>query len=216
MLEPERQKTPVFDIYFQDLELDEKSISDGKRVLDLGAGTAMFAADGRRSNCWIYSLDADESAWLPIKNEMLAAKRRGLPSSELDLWREVFSVSTVANMIRLPFSDGSFEVIVSRYGFPQAIESLAEMEMALAEVARILAPGGEARFFPFATDRWSGETREMAFKSLEFLVKMKGVWVEIKEKELKQPWGPIEQAYLLTIRKFEPRDNDRLGIGWAK
>ncbi len=216
MLEPERQKTPVFDIYLQDLELDEKSFGGGKRVLDLGAGEAMFAADGRRNNYRIYSLDADESVWLPMKNEMLMAKRRGVSSSELDLWREVFSVSAVANMVRLPFSDGSFEVIVSRYGFPQAIENLAEMETVLAEVARILAPGGEARFFPFATDHWPEATREMVFKSLEFLVTMKGVWVEIKEKELKQPWGPIEQAYLLTIRKFEPRDNGRFGIGWAK
>ncbi len=119
-------------------------------------------------------------------------------------------------MVRLPFSDGSFEMIVSRYGFPQAIENLAEMEMGLAEVVRILAPEGEARFFPWKSERWPEEVKAMVVEALDFLAETKDIWVEVKKKEVKQPWGPVEKVELLTLRKFKPRGADRFGISWAK
>ncbi|MFZ2201818.1 MAG: hypothetical protein WAV56_00285, partial [Microgenomates group bacterium] len=101
MLGPENLKTPVFDIYLADLELEAKSLV-GKRVLDLGAGTAMFASEAKRMGYRVCSVDSDETVWLPIRNEILMAKNRGLTSEGLAHWQDVLASCCLTDMGKLP------------------------------------------------------------------------------------------------------------------
>lgn len=200
MLGPENLKTPVFDIYLADLELEAVSLV-GKRVLDLGAGTAMFASEARRMGYRVCSVDSDETVWLPIRNEMLMAARRGLMSEGLAHWRDVLACCCLTDMGKLPFANESFDLVVSRYACPQALPTSQGVKLVLSEVVRVLKVGGEARFFPWMSERWPEEVKAMVVEALDFLAETKDIWVEVKKKDVKQPWGPMERVELLTFEK---------------
>lgn len=215
MVETEKLKTPVVDSYLTDLELTGDDMA-GKNILDLGAGAAMFASEARRMGYRVCSVDSDETVWLPIRNEMLTAKRRGLVSEELAHWRDVLASCCLTDMGKLPFVNESFDLVVSRYACPQALSTSQEVGLVLCEVVRVLKVGGEARFFPWKSERWPEEVKAMVVEALDFLAETKDVWVEVKKKDVKQPWGPVEKVELLTLRKFKPMGTNRFGISWAK
>jgi demethylmenaquinone methyltransferase/2-methoxy-6-polyprenyl-1,4-benzoquinol methylase len=50
-----------------------------------------------------------------------------------------------ADALRLPFSDGSFDAVTVSYG----LRNIADIETALAEIRRVLAPGGRAVVLDF-------------------------------------------------------------------
>ena len=93
----------------------------GLRVLDVAGGDGYWAAQARKRGAWAVALDLAE-----------AKLRRG---------RQLTAAPGLvrADALRLPFADGSFDRVMSIC----AIEHFDDGARALAEMARVLAPGGE-------------------------------------------------------------------------
>jgi SAM-dependent methyltransferase len=93
----------------------------GARMLELGAGGGFFGAELHRLGFQCLTL-SDFSA------TALAALRTRAPGALL----------VGADAARLPFADAAFDVVISS----DVIEHIPEVEQHVAEVARVLAPGG--------------------------------------------------------------------------
>jgi ubiquinone/menaquinone biosynthesis methyltransferase len=103
-------------------------LAPGERALDVCAGTMDVAAEARRRFPEAVVLGSDFS--LP----MLArgAAKTGLPAA-------------AADALRLPFRDGSVQAVTVAFG----VRNLDSYEAGLAELARVLAPGGRLGVLEF-------------------------------------------------------------------
>ncbi len=106
---------------------------EGARILDAGCGVGMYAAQFARFSDNVAGVEID----------LLAARQaRG-------------RVAAIANAPAeaLPFADGSFDVVFSH----EVLEHVADDRLAVAEMARVTAPGGRIlifvpnRLYPFET-----------------------------------------------------------------
>lgn len=112
----------------------EAGLVAGARVLDCATGTgdlalALAAALGGRGE--VVGIDLS-SRMLAVAREK--AVRRGLPVT----WHE-------ADVTRLPFADGSFDVVTIAFG----IRNVADPAAGLAELARVTRPGGRVLVLEF-------------------------------------------------------------------
>ncbi len=100
----------------------------GERLLDLCAGTMDVAAEALRQEPGARVVGADFS--LP----MLArgAKKTGLPAAQADA-------------LALPFPDAAFDAATVAFG----VHNLEALERGLAEIARVLRPGGRLGVLEF-------------------------------------------------------------------
>jgi len=106
--------------------LEALALHPGERVLDVGVGPGLLAYDMARivgETGRTVGFDASE-AMLTMSARRLA----DLPATELE----------AGDATALPFDDASFDAVVST----QVYEYVADMDKALAEVARVLGPGG--------------------------------------------------------------------------
>ena len=102
------------------------AIKPGERVLDIATGTGNAALFAAREGAVVSAVD---------RADRLLDVARGRAAAEH------LEVSfRVGDMHELPFPDGSFEVVTSVFGLIFA----SEPPRALAEVIRVLAPGGRA------------------------------------------------------------------------
>jgi SAM-dependent methyltransferase len=93
----------------------------GKRVLDVAGGDGYWAGQARRRGAYAVSIDL-------ARSKMLRGARLAYAPGLLE-----------ADALRLPFADGSFDRVMSIC----AIEHFNDGPAALAEMSRVLAPGGE-------------------------------------------------------------------------
>ena len=116
----------------QTVRLALSGAAPGARVLDLccGSGDLCFLAEelGARS-----VVGADFT--LPMLDVARRRKREGNRDSQF----------IQADALRLPFLDGSFDVLTIGYG----LRNVADIPAALAEMRRVLAPGGRAVVLDF-------------------------------------------------------------------
>jgi demethylmenaquinone methyltransferase/2-methoxy-6-polyprenyl-1,4-benzoquinol methylase len=98
----------------------EAVVRPGDRVLDACCGTGDLALADARAGGRVTGVDFSE--------EMLARAERKAPEFQ---WVR-------ADAAALPFDDESFDVVTVGFG----IRNLADLEAGLAELARVLAPGG--------------------------------------------------------------------------
>jgi demethylmenaquinone methyltransferase/2-methoxy-6-polyprenyl-1,4-benzoquinol methylase len=98
----------------------ESVVRRGDRVLDACCGTGDLAAAASRAGGMVTGLD--------FSPRMLERARRKLPSAT---WVE-------GDLLALPFADGSFDVATVGFG----VRNVADLEGSLAELRRVLAPGG--------------------------------------------------------------------------
>jgi demethylmenaquinone methyltransferase/2-methoxy-6-polyprenyl-1,4-benzoquinol methylase len=98
----------------------EAVVRPGNRVLDACCGTGDLALADARAGGRVTGVDFSE--------EMLARAERKAPEFQ---WVQ-------ADAAALPFDDASFEVVTVGFG----IRNLADLEAGLAELARVLVPGG--------------------------------------------------------------------------
>jgi ubiquinone/menaquinone biosynthesis C-methylase UbiE len=130
--------TPVFDVFvrgttreraFKQRLLDQARLEAGLDVLDLGSGTGTLAvwAKQREPGLRIRGLDGDAAI---NRQAVRKAERAGL-DIEFD---EGFSYE-------LPYEDASFDRVLSSLFFHHLV--LSDKERTIAEVARVLKPGGE-------------------------------------------------------------------------
>ena len=104
-------------------------------ALDLCCGTGDLAfALARDAKARIVGADFSHAMLLRAneKNALQRTEKRYIPFLEADA-------------LRLPFADGSFDLVTDAFGF----RNLANYEAGLREIARVLAPGGEVGILDF-------------------------------------------------------------------
>jgi SAM-dependent methyltransferase len=168
----------VYDVVVSEAELR------GARVLDAGCGTGRFAvelAESGLARVW----GVDPSA------EMLAVARAKTR-------RAAFKQ---ARLEALPFKDGWFDAAVA-----WLVVHLVDRPTALAELRRVLRPGGRVAVVTFDPAHFSGFWLNRFFPSLEAIDRARFPDVETLERELREA-GFVEQRLLgLSQRAELPRD----------
>ncbi|MDP9798866.1 demethylmenaquinone methyltransferase/2-methoxy-6-polyprenyl-1,4-benzoquinol methylase [Catenuloplanes nepalensis] len=99
---------------------DALQLKLGQRVLDVGAGTGVSTLELGRSGAFAVGLD--------LSLGMLRAGRRVRPEVPL----------LAGDALALPFADGSFDAATISF----ALRNVVDVDGALAELARVVRPGG--------------------------------------------------------------------------
>jgi ubiquinone/menaquinone biosynthesis C-methylase UbiE len=107
------------------------------RVLDVGCGTGSWLAAQRAAFG-----ERVELAGIDPSDAMLARARSKTPTIDL----------RVASAESLPFADGSFDYVVSRFAF----HHFTDKPRALDELNRVIAPGGALHLMNIAPERMPG------------------------------------------------------------
>lgn len=95
----------------------------GARALDLACGTGDISYELGREGARVIGLDVTERM-------IRLAREKDDGRARVDF--------VAADMMKLPFADASFDVVTTGYG----IRNVPELEPALAEISRVLRPGG--------------------------------------------------------------------------
>jgi demethylmenaquinone methyltransferase/2-methoxy-6-polyprenyl-1,4-benzoquinol methylase len=122
----------------------------GVHVLDLCCGTGDMALALRRQSPQAEITGADFSHAMLV----LASKKSSQPRAIK--WIE-------ADALQLPFSDQSFDLVTSAFGF----RNLADYDAGLREIQRVLRPGGECGILEFSEPQgMMGKIYDVYFKSI--------------------------------------------------
>lgn len=146
--------TPLFDVFvrtttrertFKEKLIEQAQLEGGVDVLDLGSGTGTLAiwAKQRDPQLRIRGLDGDPAI---IAQAVRKAARAGVEVP----FDEGFSYE-------LPYDDGSFDRVLSTLFFHHLV--LRDKERTIAEIARVLRPGGELHVADW------GQPRSLAAKA---------------------------------------------------
>jgi SAM-dependent methyltransferase len=109
-------------------------IARGHRVLDLGCGAGRHAFEAYRRGAHVVAADLELGELSPV-NGMFAAMQ-----AEGEAAPPATAAATAADATRLPFPDGAFDRVVAA----EILEHVPDDTRALAEIARVLRPGGIA------------------------------------------------------------------------
>jgi len=109
-------------------------IRAGQRVLDVACGTGVVAVTAARRGAQVTGLD--------LTPELLERARENskIAGVEID-WHE-------GDVAKLPFADAAFDTVLSQYGHMFA----PRPEVAIAEMLRVLKPGGTIAFSTWPPD----------------------------------------------------------------
>ena len=121
-----------------------------KTVLELATGTGLIAKNIVNAAGHIEATDASE--------EMIAEAKRNNRSAKLHF--------SVQDMFRLPYADGSFDVVIAA----NALHIVPQPEKALSEIKRVLRPGGvfAAPTFTHAENSFPGRVKAFFMKLAGF------------------------------------------------
>lgn len=165
--EAEREEKNVHKEYLHGLGLSERDLR-GKRVLDIGAGARLFASRCHKKNidADIYSLDIDvDDDWDRQIHEHVWSD---------EVRRNIDSRTVQADYRQLPFRTESFDLVVAHCSVPGGVKDLeyyeSGLENTLAEMCRVIKPGGEVRIYPIIGKR-HGPDDQMFKESLERILK---------------------------------------------
>lgn len=123
-------------------------VRSGDRVLDVGCGTGVVAITAAKHGAHATGID--------LTPELLERARQNASISELSVdWRE-------GDAENLPFDDGSFDVVVSQFGHIFA----PRPEVAIAEMLRVLKPGGTIAFSSWPPELHVGRSFALISKYL--------------------------------------------------
>ncbi len=123
-------------------------VAKGHKVLDVGTGTGVVAVTAARKGATVTGID--------LTPELLV---QGRPSAALAgvevTWQE-------GDAERLPFADGSFDVVLSEFGHMFA----PRQEVAAREMLRVLRAGGTLAFATWPPEQMSGRSFALGAKYL--------------------------------------------------
>jgi SAM-dependent methyltransferase len=114
------------------VDFDRLGVAPGDRVLDMGCGAGRHAFELYRRGTDVVAFDQD-AAELSQVSDMFAAMRQAneVPDgAEADVKE--------GDALQLPFADGEFDRVVAS----EVLEHIPEDESAIAELVRVLRPGG--------------------------------------------------------------------------
>src|SRR6266436_4004902 len=115
-------------------------VQSGQRVLDVACGTGVVAITAARIGANVTGLD--------LTPELLERARENSGVAEVDVdWHE-------GDVEALPFPDGAFDVVLSQFGHMFA----PRPEAAIAEMLRVLKPGGTIAFSTWPPELFIGRT----------------------------------------------------------
>jgi SAM-dependent methyltransferase len=110
----------------------------GQAVLDVATGTGVVAITAARLGASVTGID--------LTPELLAQAKRSGPVAGLTIaWEE-------ADVERLPFGDGTFDVVLSQFGHMFA----PRPDAAIREMLRVLKPGGRLAFATWPPETFVG------------------------------------------------------------
>lgn len=182
----------IFQKYVEDLRLSPADF--GKKILDIGAGSAQFAKWAREHgvNSQIYSID--QEAYTDEKNTVTGKAEA------------------------LPFADESFELVISDAavphgyigeGIPEEIEK--KVLLSLKEAIRVLKRGGEIRFARVLMGELYENQKILTESILKALNELKKEGFEVVQEHIPsddtyeyeghEKKSLLAKAYLITIRK---------------
>ena len=125
----------------------EQVVRPGDRVLDAccGTGDLAFALARQGSAAQITGADFSHQMLAIARAKAAAAKSSGA-TSETAKSRVEF---VEADALRLPFADATFDLVTTAFGF----RNLANYDLGLKEVLRVLRPDGELGILEFSEPR---------------------------------------------------------------
>jgi ubiquinone/menaquinone biosynthesis C-methylase UbiE len=107
-------------------------INPGDRVLDLGCGAGRHAFEAYRRGARVVAADLDLKELPPVSGMFGALRAAGEAAPP------AAAGAVAADATRLPFPDGAFDAIIAA----EILEHLPDDAAAMAEIARVLRPGG--------------------------------------------------------------------------
>ncbi len=113
-------------------------VRPGQRVLDVGCGTGVVAVTASRLGAIVVGLD--------LTPALLERARENARLASVDIaWHE-------GDVEQLPFSDATFDVVLSQFGHIFA----PRPDVATAEMLRVLKPGGTLAFSTWPPELFTG------------------------------------------------------------
>jgi len=116
------------------VDFDRLGVGPGTSVLDLGCGMGRHAHEALRRGAAVTAADLDKKALKHVEAVGTAMLEAGEVRDGGSL------VVTTANALKLRFGDASFDVVI----VSEVFEHIPEDQAAMAEVFRVLRPGGIA------------------------------------------------------------------------
>jgi len=114
------------------------SVRGGQKILDVACGTGVVAITAARAGATASGID--------LTPELLERARENSRIAGVDVdWRE-------GDVEKLPFNDGSFDVVLSQFGHIFA----PRPTVAVAEMLRVLKPGGTIAFSTWPPELFTG------------------------------------------------------------
>ena len=114
------------------VDFDRLGLRAGERVLDMGCGAGRHAFEMYRRGADVIALDQNADELSTVREWFAAMRDEGsVPAgAEADVKQ--------GDALNLPFPDGEFDRVVAA----EVLEHIPEDEAAIAELARVLRPGG--------------------------------------------------------------------------
>ena len=114
------------------VDFEKFPINPGDRVLDLGCGGGRHAYEAYRRGARVVAADLDPKELPPVGSMFAAMRMEGEAAPPAG------ATPLAADATRLPFADGAFDAIIAA----EILEHVPEDAAAMAEIARVLRPGG--------------------------------------------------------------------------
>jgi SAM-dependent methyltransferase len=114
------------------VDFDRLGMSRGDVVLDLGCGAGRHAFESYRRGGRVVALDTDDTELKNVVGMMVAMLDAG------EVPQGAAGVGVLGDARTLPFRTGAFDKVIAA----EVLEHVAEDQVAMKELARVLVPGG--------------------------------------------------------------------------